>query len=172
MPRSQDYLSTIPFTQIDAGVGETSQSLSAVLARARRESARSVVFGWRERLKAEIADVYKERTTKGWDGYKAKPILPEAVKAALYFVNTLPDNIIEPDIVPETNGTISLEWRIDNNNVISVELNQGSIVYAGILDSRIRKHGQEPLSSRLPEGISTILASHFRKAELDQQTNQ
>jgi len=163
----REYLIPAPFVQIDAGVSEESRRLSTWLASVRRESSRSVVLGWRDELKAEIADVYRSRTSPDWDGHGANPMSPATLQAALHFASMLPDSLIEPDIVPEPSGTISLEWRVDRNNIFSVEMANDALVYAGILDSKVRKHGQEPFTSSIPEVIASILASHFRKEELD-----
>lgn len=47
----------------------------------------------------------------GWDGYGALPIHEAIVKIASQFINSLPDHLPCPDLTPDTNGTISMEWE-------------------------------------------------------------
>ncbi|MFZ4699152.1 MAG: hypothetical protein ACOYMG_03795 [Candidatus Methylumidiphilus sp.] len=46
-----------------------------------------------------------------WDGYGALPIHEAIVKIACQFINSLPDHLPCPDLTPNTNGTISMEWE-------------------------------------------------------------
>ncbi len=46
-----------------------------------------------------------------WDGYGALPIHETVVKIARQFINSLPDHLPFPDLTPDTNGTISMDWE-------------------------------------------------------------
>ncbi len=48
---------------------------------------------------------------KDWDGYGALPIHETIVKIAGQFINSLPDHLPYPDLTPDTNGTISMDWE-------------------------------------------------------------
>ena len=64
----------------------------------------------------------------GWDGYDAEPISQEAIsnaRAALpIFISLLPF----PEIVPEQNGTITLEWSAAKG-VASLEIGGGRFAF-------------------------------------------
>jgi hypothetical protein len=48
---------------------------------------------------------------KDWDGYGALPIHEAVVKIAGQFINSLPDHLPCPDLTPDTNGTLSMDWE-------------------------------------------------------------
>jgi hypothetical protein len=47
----------------------------------------------------------------GWDGYGALPIHEATLKNATRFLNSLPEHFPCPDLTPDTNGTVSMEWE-------------------------------------------------------------
>jgi len=76
----------------------------------------SVAFTWnidlpRERMVAREKIEQLARMPENWDGYGALPIRPETAQNALDALKMLPDEIPMPDIVPNSNGTISFEWE-------------------------------------------------------------
>lgn len=48
---------------------------------------------------------------EGWDGYGAMQIHELTCKNCLQFLNALPDNCPFPELTPNSNGTISMEWE-------------------------------------------------------------
>jgi hypothetical protein len=51
---------------------------------------------------------------EGWDGYGAMQIHGLTCKNCLQFLNSLPDNCPFPELTPNSNGTISMEWESQN----------------------------------------------------------
>ncbi|MGH8548680.1 MAG: hypothetical protein ACRERU_08815, partial [Methylococcales bacterium] len=47
----------------------------------------------------------------GWDGYGAVQIHAVTCKNCSQFLNSLPDNYPFPELTPNSNGTISMEWE-------------------------------------------------------------
>lgn len=48
---------------------------------------------------------------EGWDGYGAVQIHAVTCKNCSQFLNSLPDNYPFPELTPNSNGTISMEWE-------------------------------------------------------------
>jgi hypothetical protein len=48
-----------------------------------------------------------------WDGYGGLPISAEGLKAAQHFLSAAPPPMTNPEIVPNSYGTVSLEWKSD-----------------------------------------------------------
>src|ERR1700677_349982 len=78
-----------------------------------KEGLNTITKGWRASLKEEIKETYSSRTSLGWDGYDAEPITEESVKNASLFIDALPEDLINPEIIPGSDGFINFEW--DNN---------------------------------------------------------
>jgi hypothetical protein len=51
--------------------------------------------------------------TENWDGYGAATISSTATRAARGFVLSLPASFPAPEVSPNSNGTVSLEWESD-----------------------------------------------------------
>src|SRR5688572_3414002 len=62
------------------------------------------------RAAAELTRIAAESSANGWDGYGATRIAPETFDRAYKFLSELPEWILAPDIVPEADGQIAIEW--------------------------------------------------------------
>ncbi len=93
-----------------------------------------------------------------WDGYGALPISAISYGDAASFLNALPTQLPVPEITPEIDGTIGLDWENGNFNTFTVILSgKGSIVYAGILGKGNTSHGTEIFDDSIPENIISII---------------
>lgn len=69
--------------------------------------------------------------TKNWDNYDAEPIAKACVDKAVTLIMALPAAIPEPDITPNPNGTVTLEWEA-NDRIFSIEL--GDVEYSAFME--------------------------------------
>jgi hypothetical protein len=53
----------------------------------------------------------KIKCRKGWDGYDAEPINEKSVEYLFRFLDMLPESVSVPELVPESNGELTLVWQ-------------------------------------------------------------
>lgn len=123
----------------------------------------SMILGWKSSLQSTAIQIQKECAIYGWDGYDAEPITQQSLVCTLSLISNLPE-ISEPDIVPEPGGSIGLEWRSGKTKIMSMAIQDESLIYAAILGPHNKHHGEEPFRpNELPRSIKEILFTHFGK---------
>ncbi len=98
--------------------------------------------------------VFDECSDEGWDGYDALPITNYAYIEARRLIESLPLTTFPiPEVVPEPNGEIGLEWYREERQVFVASVSgRNEIVYAGLLGVN-KLHGTEYFSDSLPSVI-------------------
>jgi hypothetical protein len=87
----------------------------------------------------------------GWDGYGARAISQRTYKIARAFLDELPMWLPAPDIVPESDGDIAVEWDFGPHRVFSVSIGErGQMHFAGLFGNGVERHGVEPFDGVLP----------------------
>ena len=91
----------------------------------------------------EIESIASECSKKNWDGYQSDPIGDEAVRNAKNLVSHFPENIAQPDIVPEPDGSIGFEWDVEQDKwmIVSVD-DKGNIYFAVKFDENSNTDGK------------------------------
>lgn len=116
------------------------------------------------RAAAELTKIAAETSIEGWDGYDARPIAPETLARAFRFLGGLPEWILAPDIVPEADGQIAIEWYLSPNLTYSVSIPpSGQLQFAGRFGEE-KLHGAAPHDSSIPESVLQMLGLFLRKA--------
>jgi hypothetical protein len=91
---------------------------------------------------ADLARVAQECSEPGWDGYGARPITQEVRERAQAFLDDLPLWMQAPDIVPEADGQIAIEWYIAAEHVLSISIGDtGPLHYAARFGHEDEVHG-------------------------------
>ncbi|MBI3581543.1 MAG: hypothetical protein HY098_05635 [Nitrospinae bacterium] len=123
----------------------------------------SIFWGQRKTIQNEMEAIYKEFSYLGWDGHDAVPILRKSIDVAIKLVSLLPDGIARPELAPENDGGISLDWRSsEKNETFSISVDGKNIVFAGVFFDGTRIHGSAPVDGeRCNELVETILIKHF-----------
>lgn len=107
---------------------------------------------------AELACIYSDCRREGWDGYLARPVSAGAYHAAVRFILAIPAAFPMPDVVPEPDGDISLEWDCGRWNALSLSIGEnGRIAYAAMLGRDKREKGSEVFDDVIPPEILGIL---------------
>lgn len=96
---------------MNTGVGSDSEKISAELEKVVEKFFESATAGLplQKALQA-LEEVFEETSEPGWDGYDALPVPWEARLEAEILLRRLPPSIPMPEIVPEPDGEIGLEW--------------------------------------------------------------
>ena len=143
------------------GVSEESQEIRALISSIASQQRILASFRWRDSLLDEISQISQSCEKQGWDGYDAEPISSESAMRAAQLIKLLPNSIQAPSVVPEPSGTISLEWRTDDQKDFSLGVSGQNLVYAGIFGGSSKAYGQERFSRDLPSTVLEILTSYF-----------
>ncbi|HEY8007135.1 MAG TPA: hypothetical protein VIE66_10155 [Methylocella sp.] len=72
-----------------------------------------------------ILDSYEQLNHRNWDGYDAEPITPETLRYARRLLRVMPDTFGPPDIAPSGDGSIGLEWVLDDGSLHKLFLDIG-----------------------------------------------
>ncbi len=100
---------------------------------------------------ATLARIARECSEAGWDGYDAKPLSRSTCDRARAFLNVLPSFIVAPDIVPEADGEIAIEWHVAPRRTFSISIGEsGPLHYAGLFGPDEEIHGVSPFTDSVP----------------------
>lgn len=151
--------STIPCTDCTSimlfpkiGFGPDFERLSKYSDEIGFEVRKAITLGRQNDVLQALDVIYEECSEEGWDGYDAIPITEDAYNEASRLIMTLPVTsfIPMPDITPEPDGSIALEWSKDKHKIFVVSVRgKNEIVYAGIFGLN-KTHGIEYFGDSLP----------------------
>lgn len=97
---------------------------------------------WLLNLVWKLKDVVDENAVEGWDGYDASPIHPASARNAHSFLLSMPRHVASPEIVPEPDGEISLEWGNVKTAYASLSFSRdGRCTFASVLTNGDRLSG-------------------------------
>jgi len=117
---------------------------------------------WTNCALGNLSEVYDECSEANWDGYDAAPISLEAYFEAMKLLRIIPNSFLMPDILPEPDGGIGLEWYKDRgfSFVISV-CGKDTITYAGRFGKNSETYGTEDFTDLVPNVILNGLKRLF-----------
>ncbi len=106
----------------------------------------NIIGGVKSGIQTQITKVLEEIATEcmneDWDGYGAKPISDDACKALLGFISQIEPSLPVPEVVPESDGDIGLEWHVNNNRWLILSFHSREVVhYAARLDEYSKNDG-------------------------------
>ena len=120
------------------------------------------IVEWTNCALENLDEVYEECSETNWDGYDAQPISREAYFEASKLLRTIPNSFPMPDILPEPDGGIGLEWYKSKgfSFVISVS-GKKIITYAGRFGKNTQTCGTENFMDSIPQVILNGLKRLF-----------
>jgi hypothetical protein len=71
---------------------------------------------------SDLATLSTEYADWGWDGDNAAPIDPVAMFFVKRFIRALPDDIPMPELAPDPDGSISLDWSESGYRLFSMSV--------------------------------------------------
>lgn len=143
---------------ISPAAGEVRKNVSAVVASAERSR---VLFGEKEDAISEIWDVVNEHSAEDWNGDGAVPVDPIAASIATEFLRALPPSLPVPEISPEPDGALSLDWVESRSRMFSLSVGTTRRLPYAWIDGTDRGHAVaafdgEQIPARVLEEIRRI----------------
>lgn len=119
------------------------------------------LFGHKSATISSLRALANECAQPGWDGDEAAPLHPAAVLQAENFIRALPDAIPLPELAPEPDGSISLDWLQARNRLFSLSIGAADRLAFAWLDGSDKGHGVARFDGhttplRVLEGIKSI----------------
>jgi len=137
------------------GFGTDSEGLKKYYAKIISEFRKAETLGRIDEVLQSLDEVFQECSEEGWDGYDALPITEDAYLETERLIKSLPLSsfIPMPEITPEPDGGIGLEWPKGKRLVFAVSIKgKNEIVYAGLFGMN-KTHGIEYFGDTLPSVI-------------------
>jgi hypothetical protein len=151
-----------PTTESQVAVSEKSIRILDLISEYSKDNERSILLGWRTRVRGEISELLQHYGLAGWDGEDAVPISVEVATIANSLVDILPDNTIPPEITPEIDGRISLDWNLGKNRILSLSISSDSLLFAAIIGLR-KIHGETSSIYEIPKEVKDLLPGYFSR---------
>jgi hypothetical protein len=122
---------------------------------------------WANSAIDELHELFAECSEKNWDGYNANPISIGTFEEAKNILAQIPSSFPRPDITPEPDGGVGLEWYKEPNMIFIVSVNGNHIIhYAGLFGQNNETHGKECFTGAIPEVIIGNLVRLFPKQKM------
>jgi len=145
------------------GFGNDFKVLKNYFAEIVGELTKAETLGRQDQVLRSLAEVLKECSKEGWDGYEALPINEDAYLEAKRLILSLPITIPMPEVTPEPTGEMALEWSRGNRRVFIASVSgKNQIVYAGLFGIN-KTHGIEYFGDSLPSAILENLRRLYYK---------
>jgi len=136
------------------GFSEDSAFLRERFAEARE--AREISRYWNATLDEaleNLAELKQECAKPAWDGCDAQPVGEKTLEHLVAFLQALPENVPVPDLVPEPDGEVAVEWQTGARRIFSVSIGPDErLSYAGLLGAN-RWHGVDQFFGNMPSEI-------------------
>lgn len=115
-----------------------------------------------QEIEKRMVEVRYACSEAGWDGYDAEPVSLESQKAVMWLLPYLPDGLVMPDVSPDPNGKLDLEWSVGNeiDLVLSPDVNGRSFCYAGMVGCETFS-GLGNIQEGLPLVVRDTLIKYF-----------
>ena len=123
------------------------------------ETAECAVSAWqlsRQAALRESREIAKETSRHGWDGGDARPLSRHAKDALNDALLTLTPHVPIPDIVPEPDGGVAMEWSSGKARSLIVSFGpDGGLYYAFQIAGR-RESGRRFFDAQLPSDLLAL----------------
>lgn len=137
--------------------GPSAQYVDEFTRRGRERLQQLNVFGLESLLREELATVWEESRSEGWDGFGAAAVSQDALRNAYYFLESLPIGFPSPSIGAEPDGHLTLEWRRSARRTLSVSVSpDDELHFAGVFGPS-RVFGTEAFFGEAPEAILKLI---------------
>jgi hypothetical protein len=138
-------------------------SAAALMESARRSE---ILFGAKAATLSRLWSLVDECGNANWDGEGALPVEDRAAMAAADFILALPDDVPLPDLSPEPDGSIGLDWLPSRQSALSLSIGtSGRLAYAWS-DGSDRGHAVERFDGqRIPPRILASIRGIMNRAD-------
>jgi hypothetical protein len=98
------------------------------------------LFGPRTEAVSEVLAVAAKHGQSDWDGEGADPVSVFAADRAIAFIHALPGSVPVPEVAPESDGSISLDWVCSRSRVLSISIGVSDRLAFAWLDGTDQGH--------------------------------
>lgn len=115
---------------------------------------------WLPTVEAALRNIKNECGSPNWDGSGAKPVSDQTIrlaeKIAEMLFTLLPKGTPAPDVIPEADGEICINWSVDSGRLFSLSVGpHGNINFAGQFGGGI--HGWQPVDTTNRDSLEESL---------------
>jgi hypothetical protein len=118
------------------------------------------LYGPRTEAISEILSVVATHCRPDWDGEGAEAISQLAADRAIAFIRALPRGVPVPEIAPEHDGSISLDWIDSRSRVLSISIGVSDRLAVAWLDGTNQGHAVERFDG---ERIPPLILERIRE---------
>ena len=86
----------------------------------------------------QLNEIAEDCSVADWDGHGAVPISYRMYRKALEFIEALPAGLPQPELIPEADGELALEWRGARGAMLSISLGANGRMTLLYLPDRVR----------------------------------
>jgi len=125
------------------------------------------LFGKKSEAISELYLVADECSEENWDGHGALPLEPWAVRTAERFIRVLPEDLPMPEVNPEPDGSVGIDWAVGPRRIFSVSFGANLRLAYAWLDGTDRGHAVarfdgESIPPRILAGIRQLTGIGLR----------
>ena len=107
--------------------------------------------------------IAEECSEVGWDGYQALPVDSATCERTKAFLENLPSWIPSPEIVPESDGELAVEWYHASGPALSISIGKdGPLHYAALFGNDQEVQGVEPFIECVPRPLVELISEFVR----------
>ena len=120
------------------------------------ESSESSVSSWqlsRQTAMMELQELFEETSRAGWDGRDAKPLARRARDAVNDALLNLTPHVPIPEIVPEPDGGVAMEWSSGQERSLIVSFGPEGRLYFVVQIPGRRESGRRLFDAQLPSDL-------------------
>jgi len=115
---------------------------------------------WTVQSLEELEEIYEECSEKNWDGYGADKISHEAYYEATKLLNLIPTTFPMPEIAPEPDGGIGIEWYKGKGQTFIISVDGRTVIaFAGLFGENSEVYGTETFTNIIP----TFIFDHLKR---------
>jgi hypothetical protein len=124
-------------------------------------STSQALFGPKSQIISQLWALVEECAAPDWNGDGALPLSPLAAEQAQQFIRSLPDGLPLPELAPEPDGSISLDWMPSRHRLLSLSIGESDRLPYTWIDGSDRGHavvrfGGERVPQRVIEAITAV----------------
>lgn len=153
------------------GMSDESNILAKLIENIRfdRENPKSLEIGafdnsasWKKALD-ELDEIRRACIADNWDNVGSAKIVSQTIENVQEFVERLPNYLPLPEISPEPDGNINLEWYVDKDFVFEISVDRHkNLYYAGRLRGP-KISGRLRITGAFPEELETHLRQFINR---------
>ncbi len=144
-----------------SGLSETARHIKEIDDSDNNRLSETITFGWRKVLCGKAYEVYQEANADTSEP-EYECVTKRTCDNILKIIKGLPDNILQPDVLADSDGSLLLDWFRDRENIFTVAVKDDQLAYATLYNgSKLR--GMTIVSDEFPSELLIVLSKYFKK---------